>query len=345
MTSARILASAAAMALCLGCAEPKVGTTIESGSALEKVRMNLHSAIMYAPAVIAKEEGYFAEEGIDLELVNVDASSALLSMTSGALDVIGTPVRSGLFNLIVRGVPFQIVADDEHFAAGPCASTAFTAPPGLAARVRTNGLRGQRVATIKGGITEYMADRLLASQNLTRADVELVEYPPGEAATGELRVLEAVRFNFEPTITVQMEQGLIEIVAPAHEVAPGFQKNVIAFGERLLDENTDLGLRFMRAWLRGVRRYNEGKTERNVEIISGYTKLPTDLIRRVCWPHISNDGRIDPDAVQPLLDWMLEKGYLEAEVPLSTWWNPSFVDAANRDLAEREGAKPPEIVQ
>ncbi len=295
--------------------------------------MNVTLSMVQAVPAIAKAEGFFADEGIDLELVRMDSNSALFAFGSERLDVITNPVRSGLFNMMARGVPFQLVVDNGHSGPGPCSMDAFTAPPELAERIRQSGLRGQRVATIKGGLTEFLVGRLLAAHHLTTSDVELVEYPAGEAATGEFRVLDAVRLNFEPNLSRQREMGLIEVVFGTEELAPGYQRNVVGFGDRLLRRDPDLGRRFMRAWLRGIHQYNQGKTARNVEIISQATELPPDLIRKVCWPRISDDGVIRPGAVEPLLQWTREHGYLQVDIPRSRWWNPTFVEAANRDLA------------
>ena len=43
---------------------------------------------------------------------------------------------------------------------------------------------------------------------------------------------------------------------------------------------------------------------------------------------VINDGSIRPEAMQPFLAWARKNGYLEADVPVSTWWNRSFIDAA-----------------
>jgi NitT/TauT family transport system substrate-binding protein len=89
----------------------------------------------------------------------------------------------------------------------------------------------------------------------------------------------------------------------------------------------------MRAYLRGVRRYNEGKTKRNVEIIARETKLPVEIIERSCWLPIANDGRVEMKSMNALLDWSMAQGYLDAPVPVEKWWDPRFTDAANQSLA------------
>ena len=123
------------------------------------------------------------------------------------------------------------------------------------------------------------------------------------------------------------------MVATSDEVAPGHQSSVIVYGKRLLEDDPDLGRRFMRAYVRGARRFSEGKTDRNVEIMAKRMKLPPEVIREACWYKTMNDGRIDPRAVQPFFDWALEKKYLDAPVTVE-WWNPTFLDAAVQSLSD-----------
>ncbi len=56
------------LAACGGAADTKEGGTAQKNAV--KVRLNeVAHSIFYAPMYVAIEEGYFAEEGIDLELV------------------------------------------------------------------------------------------------------------------------------------------------------------------------------------------------------------------------------------------------------------------------------------
>lgn len=59
------------------------------GSALTKVTLNeVAHSIFYAPQYVAIEEGYFAEEGIDLELVTgFGADKVMTAVLSGEADI------------------------------------------------------------------------------------------------------------------------------------------------------------------------------------------------------------------------------------------------------------------
>jgi len=305
---------------------------------LTTVKMNVNPSMTYAPMMVAKEEGYFAAEGIDAEFVSIDANSALVAVTTGKIDVLSGPIRSGIFNMMLKGVPLQIVADKGHAEPTGCVTEAFAAPPALADRIAANGgsVRGQKFALIRGGFTEFMIDKLIEKQHLTRKDIQFVQIPQGDSFASQSKVLEAIRYVQEPMLSNHLSNGSMKVIASSEEVSPDHQHGVVVFGQRLLKDEPELGRRFMRAYLRGVRRYNEGKTPRNVDIISRGTRLSPDIIRRSCWLPIANDGQVRQASMQEILDWSRKLGYLQADVPRSQWWNSSYIDAANASLARTE---------
>jgi NitT/TauT family transport system substrate-binding protein len=302
---------------------------------LAKVRMNVNPTLTYAPFLIAKEEKFFEQEGIDAELVRVDANSALVAATTGQLDVVSGPIRSGIFNVMLRNAPLRIVADKGQLRPGDCVIEAFAASDAIVRRIEAAGgsVRGEKFALIRGGFTEFMIDRFLAQQKLTRKDISFVQIPQGDVAVNAAKKIDAIRYVPEPNLSNGLSNGTYRIIASAESVSPGQQHGVVLYGKHLLYDDPELGQRFMRAYLRGVRRYNEGKTKRNVEIITRLTKMPAEIIERSCWLPIANDGRIEMKSMNALLDWSLAQGYLDAPVPLEKWWDPRFIDAANQSLA------------
>lgn len=317
----RIAIAALVALLALACRQP------EKVVSRSKVLLNVNKTLTYAPIMIAKDEGFFEQEGIDADLVSLDSNSAVTAAAVGKLDVLSVGLRAGVFNMILKGVPLQVVADRGHSDAQRCTADAFIAPIALVKQIEAAGgdLRGQRVAMIRGGVAEYLTVRLLAMHGRTTKDVEMLRMPQGSAISSRDE-LHAVRLTSEPTLSNALSEGWAGVVASAERVAPGHQNAILVYGKRFLHDDPELGRRFMRAYLRGVRRYSEGKTERNVEILSRYTKLPPNIIRRACWITISNDGQIDPKSVQPFLDWALAEHYLDGPIPMTKWWNPTFLD-------------------
>jgi NitT/TauT family transport system substrate-binding protein len=291
-----------------------------------KVRLNINENMTYAPIMIAADEGFFADEGIDAELVGLDSNSAVAAAAVGKLDVLSVGLRAGVFNLILKGVPLRIVADRGHSDSRRCDPEAFIAPVAMVKQIQAAGgdLRGQRVSMIRGGVAEYLTVRLLAQHGRTTSDVTMLQTPQGGSFSprGEI---DAVRLVSEPTLSLALSEGWAGVVATSEDVSHGHQNAILVYGKRLLQDDPELGRRFMRAYLRGVRRFNEGKTERNVAILSKHTKLSPEIIRRACWMAFADDGRIDVNTVQPFLDWALEQHYLDGPIAVSQWWNPSYL--------------------
>jgi len=64
----------------------------------------------------------------------------------------------------------------------------------------------------------------------------------------------------------------------------------------------------MTAYLRGVRQYNQGKTPRNLEIVSRRVQLNPDTARALCWAPIKNDGALDAKSLLDFQKWGVDQG-------------------------------------
>jgi len=58
-----------------------------------------------------------------------------------------------------------------------------------------------------------------------------------------------------------------------------------------------------------VRQYNQGKTPRNIEIISRRVQLDPDMARSLCWVPIRNDGAINTQSLLEFQKWGVEQGH------------------------------------
>jgi hypothetical protein len=90
-----------------------------------------------------------------------------------------------------------------------------------------------------------------------------------------------------------------------------------------------VGNRFMVAYLKGVRQYSQGKTDRNVELVAEFTKMTPEEVRTICWPAVRNNGQVNVDPLVDFENWAKEAGYLDAIVPADKFWDGSFVEYAN----------------
>jgi len=81
-----------------------------------------------------------------------------------------------------------------------------------------------------------------------------------------------------------------------------------------------------------VRQYNEGKTERNLDILEQATELDRDLLEQGCWPPIIIDGSHDLQSMIDFQSWAQEKDLLDNIATEEQMWDSRFLDYANDTL-------------
>lgn len=310
--------------------------TSGSPSPPTRVRVLYVRFLSFAPLAIARVEGYFRAQELDVELVSLPGShEATPALIGGDLDVAAGMLKIGDFNAIARGASIRLVADKGHFEPGPCVPAAFIARRGFLDPEVSDGqgrLRGARIAASPLSFIEYVLETILAKKGLTLSDVKLArlhEAMVGEAvANGSLDAGELT----EPDLSRSMRSGGVVIWKSIQEVLPGAQLSAIYFGPRLLKRDRDAGRRFLVAYLQGVRQYNRGKTDRNLDILAAETGLDRELLRTTCWQPIRGDGRINADAVVEFQRWAVRRGALDAVLPPERFWDSSLVEEANRIL-------------
>ena len=68
--------------------------------------------LSYAPYLVAQEEGFFSEQGLNVELLQFQRSQdAIPALVQGQLDVLGGALSFGFLNAITRGGNIRMVAD------------------------------------------------------------------------------------------------------------------------------------------------------------------------------------------------------------------------------------------
>jgi len=118
---------------------------------------------------------------------------------------------------------------------------------------------------------------------------------------------------------------------PAEEFIPGWGL-WLYYGPEILDKDPELGKRFMVAYLQGVRQYNEGKTTRNLAIISRYTGLDPELLNQSCWYPIAEDGIVSEEPIREYITWMYANRKIPQTMDENRLLDMSYVTYACRVL-------------
>jgi len=294
--------------------------------------------ISYAPFYVAEDEGYFAEQGLQIEFVKMtDAIGALPALINGDIDVWSDIIYPSCFNSMLRGAKIRIVADKGHLSTTGCNYSVFMARRVLIEEGKLSNLfhlKKLRVATTQGStIMAYYLEKLLNKTSLTLSDIQILFLPmPARMEAFERGSID-ITMASEPWVTKILQTGSAIVWMPIQEVAPNFQHSILLFGPTLLEKNSDAGKRFMVAYLKGVRQFNQGKTDKNLKILSKYTDLDVDLLKKTCWPSFREDGQINIESILDYQQFAIKKGMIDKQVSSNQFWDPRFIEYANKVLS------------
>jgi len=318
--------------------QPSAPATTAPASTLTpaKLTVSILPFLSYGPFFIAKEEGYFAEQGLDVNFVNIDKTSeAMPALSQGQLDVAAGFFDVSTLNAIAKGGGIKYVSDKGYLDPAGCAASTFVARKDLVDSGKLNdlkNLKGMNIALTGASSAEYALDMLLKDTGLTSKDVNVKDIPLPTRLEGLKTGSIDIAAMSDPWTVRAVNAGSGVVWHPWQEYLPNLQFSIIMFGKNLLVNNPDLGKRFLTAYLKGVQQYNQGKTDRNVEIISKYTKLTPAEVKQSCWMSMRSDGKMDLTGMQGFQQWALDKGLLVSLVPNDKLVDLSFIDAANQAL-------------
>lgn len=313
-----------------GCGEPA------DSSDLISITVGYTKHLTMTPIFIAQAEGFFEEEGLDVKLVAMQgASTAIPALLQGRLDVLPGPMSPSLFNAILRGGRLKLVADKGSYSSDRCSHQALVVS--RATLDRGEPVAIERVSTAREPFLQFFVERALEQRGYDPSQVDLFHVP----AASEYQAIVTGRLDAamigEPWLTRVRDRGGV-VWTYTNELLDGHQYSVIAFGPSLLDDDPEAGRRFAVAMLRAVRQYNEGKTDRNIEIVSEALGYDVETLSEICWPPMRDDGLVNGESILEFQRWSLERGDLDGLVSPDEFWDPRFVEHAQRVLADRAGA-------
>ena len=295
------------------------------------IKINGATNMGYAPLFLAEKEGYFDQYGIILEKVQFSrVTEALPLLASGDLDVYSGSLHSGLINMIFQEPAVKVVADRGSILPGECTYHAILVRKDLfdsGIITKPEDLKGQMISATVAGQQGFQLSMYLDGSGVTLDDVVLQPLPPASYVDAFANQSVAAIITAEPYITILEKAGNAVVLSRMEDLGT-FQLSVLAFGKSLIVDHPDVGARFMAAYLLGVKKYNEGKTEENVSILTEATGEERSTIQDTCWLPIKPDGLINFASVDVFQQWSVEQKVVDHLVTEEQFWDPSFIEAA-----------------
>ena len=293
--------------------------------------------------LIAKDKGYFAEQGIQLTVQRFSNGSQMVpSLGTNQIDVGGGAVGAGLFNAAARGVPLVIAADKGSTPPGH-GFQGFVVRKDLVDSGKFKGpadLKGMKVAiTGKAQAPEVSLADLLQQGGLTLEDINLTIVPFTDMLTSFINKNLDAAEPIEPFLTTELQKGAAVLYKRSDVYAPNQQIAVIIFSPKFA-ANRELATRWMVAYLKGVRLYDSAFVKNDaaartevVDILAMETNLKDKAqYAKVVSPGVDGNGKVNVEDLKKQQMFYVANGEQQRPVNLDTMVDPSFAAAAVKQL-------------
>jgi NitT/TauT family transport system substrate-binding protein len=318
-----------------------------------QVRIGISRTISDAGYYIADAKGFFRDEGIAVSIVGFNSAAQMIApLGTGELEVGGGTVSAGLYNAIGRGILMKVVADQASMKPGYGYSSLMVRKDLVdSGRYKSFAdLKGMKLAIAAPGTgTASALNEILKQAGLKYSDVDVVyigfpEHLPSYRNKG----IDASITN-EPTMTRAIEDGVAVRIAGNDETYPGQQVAATVFADSFIKTRRDVAQKFMRAYIRGVRVYNDalmdGKlagpaADEVIPILTKYTTLKDAAMFRRMIPSWANpDGEVNLVNLRKDLDFFRSLGLIEKkDITADGIVDLSFVKAVVAELGPYQPA-------
>ena len=281
----------------------------------------------FAASWIAKEAGYFAAEGLDIELIRVGGSSRIVAAMLG-----------GSAPIIHAGAPASMAASAAGSDSVIVGCMSNVSPFHLMARPeikQPSDLKGKKAGISAFGSTSDFLVRLALKRYGLEPGKDVALLPTG----GEAEAFAA------------LQAGSVQIAALAYPSYIQAQrmdmKELVNFSElgfeavnaalvstrAYLAQNRDHASRFLRALVRGMHRYGSDK-EYSKKVLSKYYRTNDEQILEASWKDVAPNLSRVPKPTAKAIQFIIDGQFKDKNPPPKP---EAFVDTSVIDQLERSG--------
>jgi len=309
---------------------------ISAASAKEKIKIGWVFAMANAPVVIAKEKGYFAELGLDVEIISFTSGPIVhQALAAGELDMayIGSPP---VYHWFSRGLESRIIAK-VNFGQASVLVRSDSGINDLA------GLRGKKLAGVRkgSGMDVLLRGFVLgeAGKMIPDKDLRVIPMKPGSMGPSlESKVVDGA-FIWEPFTSQYELRGESKVIFDMNKAVPQYPWYIIMAMPDALKNKKSAVKKVLLGHKRAVEFLNSSPTAGN-DIIAKTFKLQavkntktgkmitaTDIVKqartRLGWEWDLN--KKDVAFIQKLMNYSYELGYIRKKLKADDILDLSYI--------------------
>ncbi len=267
-----------------------------------------------APAFLASESGYFAEEDLNVEFVTIQSSgTALPSLANGDLDIVFGNYVSFFAEQAKGTNSIKLVADGYYAKA----RTFMVVAPKDSKLLNTPDIAGKRVAvTITNGLADLIIKSALDAAGSQLAPPVYVEMPYTEMGAAMQNKTVDAALLAEPYVTeVCMKTGAFPLFDAASGPTRDLPVSGYATSDQFLGRYPNALAAFQRALSRGVTEADDDRTK--VEnAVHKYANV--DEQTAALMPLVGFSSQLDARRLQRIPDLMTRFGMIGTSINAET---------------------------
>lgn len=322
--------------------------------AAEPVTLGMVNTISDAGFFVAEGKGYFRAAGIEVKFLSFPSASNMIpALASGELDVGSGAVSAGHYNANERQIPLKMVADK----ASNHPDMSFQSI--VVRRALIENGKFNSFADLRGVKFAIPAPASVGEQSILNEALKRGGLGWNDCERAFLGINEQVAafrnggldasITSEPLISIMAKQGLTARFATVGSFYPNQQAAVVCYGAQFSAKRSEVGTRLMKAYLQGVRDYNDAlkdgriagpNADEVVDYIARYSVTKDrDLIRSVIPAALQPDGEINVDGLARDLAFIKTLGLVKSNIAVADVVDMSFARAAAAELGPYKKAR------
>ena len=276
-------------------------TQTEEVKETKKLSFGAMSSIDIVPIVIAKEKGYFEEEGLELDFqLFTAAKDRDAALQAGELDgVIADEIAISIYQN--SGIDMKITG---------ATNGAWTLVVGKDSGIENlEGLKGKKMAISKNTMIDYLSDYIAEENGVNSSEIEKIAIPAMPARLEALRNKQVdaaiLPAPFNDTAVADGGKGL-DTIDNANIMI-----SAIGFLQDQIDNNEEAIKAFFTGYNKAVEYMKNTDIKEYEDIVIKTVGYSEDTKGNIILPELNTNYLPDADKVQAVFDWSKDNGIID----------------------------------
>lgn len=278
----------------------------------------------HLPFIVAKEQGFFREEGLDLSIVVPTVPEESLELVARGKADFGVGEQTNLIKARDRRWPLVSI--------GPLLTNTVVCLMYLKEGPvkRLENLKHRRVGWPGLEIDLPILGTMLEAAGLTFDDILPVDVGfalTDALLTGKADAVFGAFVNYEQ-VEAESRGASVEFVSPTKYGVPDLYQLVVMTSDRMVEEHPHLVRGFSQAFTRGLTFTHQHPNEALGIYIKANAMADPALSAKTfdkTWPYFPETLTQDPKRWKSVVDWLLKRGVIKKPVPLEKLFTNRFV--------------------